>query len=226
MRKASTALRKLIPTEVEQLRQDLRAFLHAAGRDRRANYLEAMTPRPVLVPLLGMIQSFKHTGGPRRLFGRRRAPTRRAAISGRDFPRRGGRGSSRPVFRALSADGSFSRFTKKRFCSQRCQSRIYMRQLRADARAEHRSTRTKGNTAWQKDADAVKARSCSGPTGGGWPGGSRLAGRQTPPESLLRRDAGRRRREAHEKPARRAARRHVARRRAPDDPAIPRPLDR
>ena len=30
----------------------------------------------------------------------------------------------------------FLKVTKKRFCSQRCQSRIYMRQARADARAE------------------------------------------------------------------------------------------
>lgn len=37
----------------------------------------------------------------------------------------------------------FLKVTKKRFCSQRCQSRIYMRQLRADERAE-RDALTKG----------------------------------------------------------------------------------
>jgi hypothetical protein len=37
----------------------------------------------------------------------------------------------------------FVRITKKRFCSQRCQSRIYMRQLRADERSATPTTQRK-----------------------------------------------------------------------------------
>jgi hypothetical protein len=38
----------------------------------------------------------------------------------------------------------FVKVTKKRFCSQRCQSRIYMRQLRAEERAEREALTPKG----------------------------------------------------------------------------------
>lgn len=48
----------------------------------------------------------------------------------------------------------FLRVTKKRFCSQRCQSRIYMRQFRADERAEREALEKKG----VRDGKATRTR--------------------------------------------------------------------